>query len=113
MVDLLSRVRVEAAPDLTAAYPERTSVRVHVTQRNGQTVSREQSDFEGSPTRPMTWDRVVEKFAWLSEPFVDDGLRDEIVSAVDDLDTIAVSDLTELLAKVSPGATRSRTRGRL
>lgn len=113
VVDLLSRVRVEAAPDLTAAYPERTSARVHVALRNGQTASREQSDFEGSPTRPMSWDRVVEKFDWLTEPFVDDGLRDDIVDAVKHLDQIPVSDLAELLSDVSPTPKRRRTRGRL
>jgi 2-methylcitrate dehydratase len=113
VVDLLSRVRVEAAPDLTAAYPERTSARVHVALRNGQTVSREQSDFEGSPTRPMSWDRVVEKFDWLTEPFVDDGLRNDIVDAVKHLDQIPVSGLAELLSDVSPTPKRRRTRGRL
>ena len=80
--DLLSRVDVKPAPDLTAAYPERTSARMHVVLHDGRTLSREQSDFEGSPTRPMSWDRVVEKFDWLAEPFVDDALRSEIVSAV-------------------------------
>ena len=59
--DLLSRVDVKPAPDLTAAYPERMSARVHVVLQNGRTLSREQSDFEGSPTRPMSWDRVIEK----------------------------------------------------
>jgi 2-methylcitrate dehydratase len=113
VVDLLSRVRVEAAPDLTAAYPERTSARVHVALRNGQTVSREQSDFEGSPTRPMSWDRVVEKFDWLTEPFVDDGLRNDIVDAVKHLDQIPVSGLAELLSDVSATPKRRRTRGRL
>ena len=113
MVDLLSRVRVEAAPDLTAAYPERTSARVHIALRNGQTVSREQSDFEGSPTRPMSWDRVVEKFDWLTEPFVDDGLRNDIVDAVKHLDQIPVSGLAELLSDVSATPKRRRTRGRL
>jgi 2-methylcitrate dehydratase len=93
VVDLLSRVRVEAAPDLT--------------------VSREQSDFEGSPTRPMSWDRVVEKFDWLTEPFVDDGLRNDIVDAVKHLDQIPVSGLAELLSDVSATPKRRRTRGRL
>ena len=65
---------VKPAADLTAAYPQRTAARVHVIYADGQTVfSREQSDYEGSPTRPMSWDRVVEKFHWLAEPFCDEG----------------------------------------
>ncbi|HTI78740.1 MAG TPA: MmgE/PrpD family protein [Mycobacterium sp.] len=111
--DLLSRVDVKPAPDLTEAYPERTSARVHVILHDGRTLSREQSDFEGSPTRPMSWERVVEKFDWLAEPFADTALRAEIVSAVDNLDQIPVSELAGLLSAVSPAAKAPRTRGRL
>lgn len=110
---LLTLVDVKPAPDLTVAYPDRTSVRVHVALRDGREFSREQFDFEGSPTRPMTWDRVVEKFHWLAEPFAGDGLRAEIVDAVSGLDRIAVSDLAQLLAQAGPVPQRSRSRGRL
>jgi 2-methylcitrate dehydratase len=111
--DLLARVDVKPAPDLTAAYPERTSARVHIITRDGRTLSREQSDFEGSPTRPMSWGRVVEKFDWLAEPFADAALRAEIVAAVDNLDQIPVAELTGVLSAVSPTTERPRTRGRL
>ena len=67
--DLLARVDVKAAADLTADYPRRTAARVHVVTRDGREFSREQSDYEGSPTRPMSWERVVDKFDWLAEPF--------------------------------------------
>ena len=111
--DLLARVHVEAAPDLTAAYPERTEARVHITCNDGRKLHREQSDFEGSPTRPMSWDRVVQKFHWLGEPFADTALRAEIIDAVDRLDEISVAELAGLLGAVSPEAQRPRTRGRL
>lgn len=111
--DLLARVDVKPASDLTAAYPDRTSALVHVVTRDGRTLSREQSDFEGSPTRPMSWHRVVEKFDWLAEPFADAALRAEIVAAVHNLDQIPVAELTGLLSAVSPTAERPRTRGRL
>src|SRR6478752_6001092 len=45
--DLLSRVQVEAADDLTADYPRRTAARVHVITNDGKEFSREQSDYEG------------------------------------------------------------------
>jgi 2-methylcitrate dehydratase len=111
--DLLSRVDVKPAPDLTAAYPERTAARVHVVTRDGRTLSREQSDFEGSPTRPMSWDRVVEKFDWLAEPFADDALRSDIVAAVGDLEHVSISDVAGLLSAVSPTAKSPRTTGRM
>lgn len=111
--DLLARVDVKAAPDLTEDYPARTSARVHIALRDGRTLDREQSDFEGSLTRPMSWDRVVEKFHWLGEPFADDALRAEIIEAVAHLDEIAVAQLAGLLGAVSSEARRPRSRGRL
>ncbi|WP_406813271.1 MmgE/PrpD family protein [Mycobacterium sp. M23085] len=62
---LLARVQVRPADDLTADYPHRTAARVHVITNDGREFSREQSDYEGSPTRPMSWERVVDKFGWL------------------------------------------------
>ena len=57
----MQRVTVIAADDLTAAYPQRTAVRVHLVTNDGYRFDCEQSDFEGSPTNPMSWARVVEK----------------------------------------------------
>jgi len=111
--ELLSRVDVHAAADLTEAYPERTQARVHIVLNDGRELHREQADFEGSPTRPMSWDRVVEKFHWLAEPFADIALRDAIIDAVTRLDEIPVAELAELLSAVSPVTQRARTRGRL
>jgi len=111
--ELLARVHVEAAADLTAAYPERTAARVHIALRDGREMHREQSDFEGSPTRPMSWDRVVQKLHWLGEPFADAALRAEIIDAVWRLDEISVAELAGLLGAVRPEPQRPRTRGRL
>jgi 2-methylcitrate dehydratase len=61
----------------------------------------------------MSWDRVVEKFDWLAEPFADDALRAELVSAVGNLDQIAVSELAGLLSAVSPTARDPPSTGRL
>lgn len=110
--ELLARVDVVAAADLTADYPQRTATRVHVQTRDGREFNREESDYEGSPTRPMTWDRVVDKFGWLAEPFCDDALRTDIVTAVDRIDEIAVAELTGLLGAVSPQPRRPRSRPR-
>jgi 2-methylcitrate dehydratase len=111
--DLLARINVKAAPDLTAAYPERTQARVHIVLKDGRELHRDQSDFEGSPTRPMTWDRVVDKLHWLGEPFADAALRADIIDAVWHLDEISVAELAGLLGAVSPEPRRPRTRGRL
>lgn len=110
--DLLARVDVRAAADLTADYPQRTATRVHVVTRDGREFSREQSDYEGSPTRPMSWDRVVDKFGWLAEPFCGEALRADIIAAVDHLDEIPIGEFTALLGAVSPVAQRPRTKAR-
>ena len=111
--DLLTRVDVRPAPDLTAAYPQHTSARVHVTLHDGRQFDREQADFEGSPTRPMSWQRVVDKFHWLGEPFADDGLRADIIAAVEHLQDIPITELTALLGAVNATTQRPRSRGRL
>ena len=110
--DLLARVDVRAAADLTAEYPQRTATRVHVVMRDGREFSREESDYEGSPTRPMSWERVVDKFNCLAEPFCDEALRADIVAAVEHIDEIPVADLTGLLGKVSSAAQRPRSKPR-
>jgi 2-methylcitrate dehydratase PrpD len=111
--DLLSRVDVEPAADLTADYPQRTAARVRVVTRDGRQFSREESDYEGSPTRPLSWERVVEKFDWLAEPFCDEALRVDIIAAVDHIDEIPVAELAGLLGAASPNALRPRSRHRL
>jgi 2-methylcitrate dehydratase len=110
--DLLTRVDVKPAADLTADYPQRTAARVHVVTRDGREFSREESDYEGSPTRPMSWERVVDKFHWLAEPFCDEALRAEIVAAVDHIDEITIAELTGLLGAASPIPQRARRRAR-
>jgi 2-methylcitrate dehydratase len=85
---------------------------VHVITHDGREFSREQSDYEGSPTRPMSWERVVDKFAWLAEPFCDEALRDDIVAAVAGLDEIPVGQLSGLLGVVHPSARRARSKPR-
>lgn len=105
----MSRVDVTAADDLTAGYPQRTAARVHLRTHDGREFSREQDDYEGSPTRPMSWDRVVDKFWWLAGPFCERALGDEIIAAIARLDEIPVATLTGLLGAVSPTARRPRS----
>jgi 2-methylcitrate dehydratase len=52
----------------------------------------------------VSWDRTVEKFRWLSEPFADEYLRSKLIEAVQQLDARPISDLMDLLAQVRPAA---------
>jgi 2-methylcitrate dehydratase len=52
----------------------------------------------------MSWERTVEKFHWLAEAFADEELRGKIIESVERLDSLELSDLTDLLAQVRPTA---------
>ena len=97
---LMTKVDVEPKLTYTWRDPHEQPTRVTITLADGRKLVREQRDFEGFPTRPVSWDRVVAKFDRLAGPFADAGLRREIVAAVADLDHIATADLTRLLARV-------------
>src|SRR6266481_8228027 len=66
--------------------------------------TKEQHGYEGGPANPLSWDRTVEKFHWLSEAFADEDLRSKLIQAVQQLDSRPISDLMDLLAQVRPTA---------
>jgi 2-methylcitrate dehydratase len=107
---LLRRIDVRPNAPFTARYPQSTPVRIGVTLRGGQRFSREQHDFEGAPGRPLTWDRTVEKFHWLTEQYAEEALRGEIVDRVEHLGAEPFSELTRLLGVVSPVRRLPKTR---
>jgi len=104
-------MRVEICPDerFSARYPHELSARVAIRTRNQRVFAKEQNGYEGGLTNPMSWERTVEKFHWLAEPFADEELRSRLIGAVEQIDTLAISDLTGLLAQVRPTADFPRT----
>jgi 2-methylcitrate dehydratase len=64
--------------------------------------------YEGGLDQPMSWDRVVQKFHWLSEAFADEGLRGKLIKAVQGLDAHPISAVMDLLAQVRPSETYPR-----
>jgi 2-methylcitrate dehydratase len=97
---LLRRVVVRPADDLSRRFPDEHACRLRVHLKDGRVLARDKSDYEGFHTRPMSWEGVVEKFQLLAGPHVESSLAKEIVETVAHLDTVAVSDLTRLLARV-------------
>ncbi len=95
---LLRRVDVRPDPDLSRRFPEEHSARVRLHLRDGRTLEREQHDYEGFHTRPMSWDTVAAKFERLASRHAGSELRAQIVDAVRRLDEIEVDELTRLLA---------------
>jgi len=101
---LLARVEVHPDEQFTARYPKELNARITIHTKDQQVLVKEQLGWEGGLTNPMSWDRTVEKFRWLSEPFADEDLRGRLIEAVQQLDARRISDLTDLLAQVRPNA---------
>jgi 2-methylcitrate dehydratase len=101
---LLGRVEIRADDAFTARYPHELNTRITIKTRDGRAFDREQLGYEGGLANPLSWQRAVEKFNWLSEPFADAALRHNIVEAVEKIDARPIADLMGLLEKVSPKA---------
>jgi 2-methylcitrate dehydratase len=97
---LLARVDVCPDEQFTARYPRELSARIIIHTKDQRVLVKEQLGWEGGLANPMSWDRTVEKFHWLSEPFADEDLRSRLVEAVQQLDARRISDLMDLLAQV-------------
>jgi len=98
--DLMKRVSVRQRDGLSMRYPNEMACNVNLVMRDGRELSAEKSDYLGfAHTRPLDWNRALEKFERLTGPELDSGLLRAIPAAVGALDTIKVSELTELLGR--------------
>ena len=102
---LLARVQVRPDDEFSARYPQELNARIIVHTKDGRELKQEKLGYEGSLASPMSWQRVVEKFHWLSEPYADEALRGQIIEAVQTLDERPLSDLISMLAVVKSEAT--------
>jgi 2-methylcitrate dehydratase len=89
---LLRRVDVRPDPELSRRFPDQHSARLRLRLRDGRTLEREQHDYEGFHTRPMSWDTVAAKFNRLAAAHIDDAVR-----RLDELDHLGVGELMRLL----------------
>ncbi len=99
---LMKKVSVRPNRGYTRRYPDEVPCKITVHLKNGQELIREKSDFNGFFTRPMTWEQVVSKFEFLSSPYANKDLQQQIIQTVDSLENVSVRDLTRLLANVRP-----------
>jgi len=94
---LLRKVTVRPDEEMSEHFPEEMPCRIQVFLKDGRTLSIEKRDYEGFYTRPMSWERVVQKFEKLAAPYTDKELRRGIVEAIARLESLEVQELTELL----------------
>jgi len=79
--------------------PKRQAQTHSAVERIGVFVKEPHGD-EGGLNNPMSWDRTVDKFHWLSEAFTDEDLRNRLIQVVLQLDARPISDLMDSLARV-------------
>ncbi|TAM52494.1 MAG: MmgE/PrpD family protein [Paraburkholderia sp.] len=99
---LLARVTVRPDEAFSAQYPEALNTRVSIRLKDGKVLSKEHVGFEGGLDNPLTVERTIEKFHWLSEPYAAQSLRDEIVELVMDLQNHSIGEMMGLMMQVSP-----------
>jgi 2-methylcitrate dehydratase len=97
---LLRKIRVRPSANYSRRFPEEMPCHITVALNDGRVLTKEKQDYEGFLSRPMSWETVARKFERLSAPYADQGLRREIIDAVDNLDAIRAHDLTRLLSRV-------------
>ena len=97
---LLARVTVRADETFSAQYPEALNTRITIRCKDGRVLTKAHTGFEGGLENPLSWERAVEKFHWLSEQYADQNLRDEIVEWVSDLENRSIGELMALMVRV-------------
>jgi 2-methylcitrate dehydratase len=95
---LLHRIDIQPAADLTARFPAEHGSRLRVRLAGGLTLSAEKSDYHGFVTRPMGWEPVREKFERLAAR-VEPTLAVDLAETVRSLEEHDTRDLTALLAR--------------
>lgn len=104
---LMRRITIRPRDDYSRRFPDEMPCCLTVRLRDGRTLEKEKSDYEGFFTRPASWETVYDKFEKLTAPYADAGLRKQIVDAVAAIDEIQVSDLATTLSKVPDPTRRS------
>jgi len=106
---MVARIEVRPEEQFTARFPKELCARITVYTKDQRVLVKEHIGYEGGIDNPMSWNRVVEKFHWLSEQFADASLRYELIHAVQELDAKPISALLDLLGMVRPTAAFRKT----
>jgi 2-methylcitrate dehydratase len=103
---LLRKVIVRSDEEYSRIFPDGLPCRIHVRLKGGRIVATEKRDYDGFFTRPLSWEKVTEKFMSLCPSGMDKKLKGDIIDAVARLEEIKVAKLMRFLAKVPCGKTR-------
>jgi 2-methylcitrate dehydratase len=98
---LLRKVSVRPDDALSRRFPDEMPCRIRVFLHGSRVLHLEKRDYTGFYTRSFSWEQAEAKFERLAAPYTERQLRQAMVEAVAHLETIDVSQLTELLARVN------------
>ncbi len=108
--ELLRRVEVRPAGDLSARFPAEHACRLRVHLLDGTTLAADKSDYEGFLTRPMSWEQARGKFERLAAGRIEPELARDLAMTVDSLEDLEARDLTALLARAGAREMKGATR---
>jgi 2-methylcitrate dehydratase len=74
--------------------------RIRIYLKNRTRILKEKRDYEGFHTKPIKWETVVQKFNALVRPHTKKEVRDEIIRAVLNLESINVRGPVDLLSRL-------------
>jgi 2-methylcitrate dehydratase len=94
---LLRTITIRPNETLSKRFPVEMPCRIQITLKDGCTLGIEKQDYEGFYTRPISWEKAVDKFERLAAPFTNAAQRKSIIEAVAHLETKEVEHLTSLL----------------
>lgn len=104
---LLRKIYVRPKDEFTDRFPFEMPSRLKLLLTDGRVLTKEKRDYEGFITRPMSWERVVEKFERLSSPYTGSKQRKEIIDITGDLELFQVADLARVLGSIPDEERRS------
>jgi 2-methylcitrate dehydratase len=96
---LLRKIKIRPSDNFSRRFPREMPCRITITLNDGTKCSMEKRDYEGFHTRPMTWHAVTAKFTRLTE-YLPAPLRQEIIGAVANLESLYINELMNLLCRV-------------
>ena len=97
--ETLKKVEIVADPELNNLYPEKFPSQIEIETNDGKVFKGEMYYAKGSPKNPFSDEEINEKFKGLSSPVIGDSKADQIVQAIEDLESVKdVNELTSFMA---------------
>lgn len=95
---LLQRFVVRPKQAYTDRFPLEVCTDLTIYLKDDSQFAITKTDYEGFHTRPMSWETVISKFNGLTERFTTQRSRDRIIAAIQDLESVSVRELMEILS---------------